>query len=167
MAKPRDSLGNAPAGSKVVELAVNLDDATPELIGRVQEELLAAGALDVWTVPIGMKKQRPGVMLSLLCAPGQRAAMARRVLALTGSFGVRFRSWRRLVLDRRHVRVQTRWGPVRLKVGSLEGQVVSVKPELEDVRALARQRGVTLRRAMQAAQAAADRWLARREDRAS
>ncbi|MEX0652841.1 MAG: nickel insertion protein [Phycisphaeraceae bacterium] len=146
--------------TEVVELAVNLDDVTPEVIAAATAALLAEGALDVWTVAIGMKKQRPGVMLCLLCAVDQRAALARRVVALTGSFGVRWRTWDRLVVDRRHVTLETAWGPVRVKVGELDGQVVVARPEYEDVRSLAARAGVDVREAMGAATAAAERWRA-------
>jgi pyridinium-3,5-bisthiocarboxylic acid mononucleotide nickel chelatase len=158
-----------PAPSEVVELAVNLDDLTGQVLGDAQVRLLEAGALDVWTVPIGMKKQRPGVMLCVLAEAPHRDALARLMLELTGSFGVRFRAWQRLVLDRRHEPVQTRLGPVRLKVGTLapdDGgrgeELVVVQPEFEDVRALARSAGVSLRTALQAAHAAADTWRAAR-----
>lgn len=150
--------GLTDAPTEVVELVVNLDDLSPEVVGQAQEALLAAGALDVWTTPISMKKQRPGVMLSLLCEARQREAMALRVLELTGSFGVRYRAWNRLVLDRRHETLSTRFGAVRAKVGSLAGRVYTVRPEYEDVRCLAAQQGASLREVMQAAEAAAERW---------
>ena len=148
----------AAAAEDVVEVAVNLDDVSAEVLGDAQQRLLDAGALDVWTVPLGMKKQRPGVMLCLLCAPAQRAELTRQVLELTGSFGVRYRHWQRLVLDRRHETVTTRYGPVRLKVGTLDGRVVVVRPEYEDVAALARTSGAPLRQVMAAADAAAHAW---------
>src|SRR5690554_3795241 len=102
--------------TEVVELAVNLDDTTPELIGAAMTALLAEGALDAWTTAIGMKKQRPGVMLCVLCPAERREATARRVLELTGSFGVRWRAWQRMVLDRRFVTLETPAGSVRVKV---------------------------------------------------
>ncbi|MCC6580987.1 MAG: DUF111 family protein [Phycisphaeraceae bacterium] len=147
-----------PGTTDVAELAVNLDDVTGQLLGDVQQRLFEAGALDVWTAAIGMKKQRPGVMLCLLCETKDVPAMARRVIELTGSFGVRWRSWNRLTLEREHVQVDTAYGPVRVKVGRMDGQVVVARPEFEDVRALAGQAGVTVRQAMDEAQAAAQRW---------
>jgi len=144
------------APTAVTEIAVNLDDLSGELIGEAQRALLDAGALDVWATPIQMKKQRPGVMLSLLCEAGKRDELARLVIELTGSFGVRYRDWGRLVLDRRHVEVETRFGSVRVKVGELDGETIVVRPEFEDAKKLADAKGVTAREVMEAAQAVAD-----------
>ncbi|MCX5662472.1 MAG: DUF111 family protein [Planctomycetota bacterium] len=142
----------------VFELAVNLDDVTPQVLGDVQERLLEAGALDVWTVPIGMKKQRPGVMLCALAAAPQRADLTRMIVDLTGTLGVRSRAWERLVLERAHVSVETRFGAVRLKLGTLEGALIVAQPEFEDVRGLSNETGVPLRIILQAAHAAADHY---------
>ena len=159
-----DSEGASPP---VVEVTVNLDDVSGQVLGDVQEQLLEAGALDVWTVPIGMKKQRPGVMLCMLCQPARRDEFARMVIRLTGSFGVRFSERQRLVLDRRHEMVMTAKGQVRIKIGSLDGKVVVARPEYEDVKALARSSGLPLRQVMEAANAAADAWCARHQDEGS
>ncbi|MEO1237984.1 MAG: nickel insertion protein [Planctomycetota bacterium] len=144
----------------VVELVVNLDDATPEVVGDATQTLMDGGALDVWATPIQMKKQRPGVMLSVLCLPEVVQATARRVMELTGSFGVRFRGWDRLVLEREHVEAETRLGPVSVKLGRLDGELVTAQPEFDAVRALADSAEVPVRVAMDAARAAADRLLA-------
>ncbi len=142
----------------VVELAVNLDDVTGQVLGDAQERLLAAGALDVWTVAIGMKKQRPGIMLCALCPESDRPVMARLMIELTGSLGVRYRTWERLVLTRDHARVSTRFGEIRLKLGTLDGVLLVAQPEFEDVRALAEAQGVPVRVILQAAHAAADAY---------
>lgn len=146
--------------TRVVELAINLDDATPEIVGEVTQRLVEEGALDVWTTPIQMKKQRPGVMLSVLCPPEIAQAMAKRVLELTGSFGVRFRPWDRLVLEREHVTVGTRFGDVPIKLGRLDGQLLAAQPEFEAVKQLADAAGVSARRVMDAARAAAEELMA-------
>ena len=150
---------DSPTPTGVTEIAVNLDDVSGEVVGEAVGALLEAGALDVWVTPIQMKKQRPGAMLSLLCEAEQRDTLARRVIELTGSFGVRFREWGRLVLDRRHVGVDTRYGKVRIKVGELDGKVIVARPEFEDVKRLADEAGVAVRVVMDAAQAAAAVWL--------
>jgi uncharacterized protein (DUF111 family) len=155
------SLPSTPADrcpTEVWEIAVNLDDVSGEIIGDAVPRLLEAGALDVWTTPIQMKKQRPGVMLGLLCASEQRDALARLVIELTGSFGVRFRPWERLVLQRRFVTLTTALGDVRVKVGALDGREVVAAPEYESVRQLAQRAGVSLRQAMLTAQAAVQQW---------
>ena len=144
-----------PTPTEVTEIAVNLDDVTGELLGDAQRALMSAGALDVWTTAIQMKKGRPGVMLSLLCECEKRDALARLMFELTGSFGVRFRDWGRLVLDRRHVTVDTRYGKLRVKVGELDGKTIVASPEFEDVKKLADDSGAVLRDVLDAARSAA------------
>ncbi len=141
--------------TEVVELAANLDDAPGELIGAAAATLLEEGALDVWTTPITMKKGRPGVMVSLLCEVGVRERMAKRLIELTGTFGVRHRTWQRTVLERRHQTVRTDYGAVRVKIGSLNGEDLVVKPEFDDAEMAAKRHGVTVMRVMDAARAAA------------
>ena len=144
-----------PTPTRVVELVVNLDDVTGEVVGQATEELLAGGALDVWTTAIQMKKQRPGIQLSVLAREADAAATARRVLQLTGSFGVRYRPWDRLVLAREHAEVATRFGTLPVKVGRLDGQVVARRPEFEPARVAASRAGVPVRDVLDAAAAAA------------
>ncbi|MEM9882162.1 MAG: nickel insertion protein [Planctomycetota bacterium] len=147
--------------TRVVELAVNLDDATGEVVGHAVQTLLDEGALDVWTTPIQMKKQRPGVTLSVLVSadpPEAVGVTAERVIELTGSFGVRYRDWGRRVLDRRYVTLDTPIGPVPVKVGSLAGRVLVVSPEADAVAELAQKQGLAFRRAMETARAAAEAW---------
>ncbi|MEM1212745.1 MAG: nickel insertion protein [Planctomycetota bacterium] len=138
----------------VVELATNLDDTTGEAVAHAIQQLLDRGALDAWATPITMKKGRPGVTLSVLCQADDRLAVADHLLALTGSLGVRYRSWDRLVLDRHHTPVETPFGTVRIKVGSRLNQPLTAKPEYEDAAAAAHTHGVPLHTVQQAALAA-------------
>ncbi|MFA7237898.1 MAG: nickel insertion protein [Phycisphaeraceae bacterium] len=142
-------MDNSP--TQVIEIVANLDDATGEVIGHAVEALLAAGALDCWTTPIMMKKQRPGVQLSVLIGVDQRDVMARLMIELTGTFGVRFRGWNRVVLDRRHETVTTPFGPVRVKIGSLDGREVVCKVEFDDAAKAAAKHGVPARTVIDAA----------------
>lgn len=145
-ASPPDTTPHAdPTPTRVIELVVNLDDVTGEVIGQACEALLAGGALDVWTTAIQMKKQRPGVQLSVLAREADAATTARRVLELTGSFGVRYRAWDRLVLEREHADVDTPYGPLPVKVGRLDGHPVAARPEFEPARAAADAAGVPVR----------------------
>lgn len=152
--------------TRVVELVVNLDDATGETVGYARRALLDAGALDVWSTAIDMKKDRPGTMLSVLGKPDQQDALAMLMLELTGSFGVRIRQWDRVVLDRHFVEQESRLGPVKLKVGVREGKVLAVKPEFDAVKKLASNAGVPMSEAISAAQAAADAYRAACEEAA-
>lgn len=140
--------------TQVIEIAANLDDASGEVIGAAIDALLEAGALDVWTTPIGMKKQRPGVCLSLLCEPEKRDLLARCLIELTGSFGVRFRPWDRLIVERRHETVATAYGDLRVKVGQLDGRDVVHKIEYDDAKRAAVAAGVSVRSVLEAGRAA-------------
>jgi hypothetical protein len=155
---PSQANDNTP--TQVVELAVNLDDITGEQAGAAIDRLMAAGALDAWATPITMKKGRPGICLSVLARETDRDALAKQLLADTGSFGVRVRSWDRLVLERDWHTRDTRLGTIKLKAGSLHGQPITVKPEFDEVRALADAANVSLNDAQRVASGAADALLA-------
>jgi uncharacterized protein (TIGR00299 family) protein len=132
---------SAAVGSEEVrEVSCNLDDLTPEVIGYVQELLLESGALDVWLAPVQMKKGRPGVILSFLCAPIDLERLAALVTVETGTMGVRYASLRRIVQSRRIEERDTQFGLVRFKVGEY-----GEKPEYEDCRRIARERGIPCR----------------------
>lgn len=127
-----------------VVLETNLDDATGEQIGLAVERMLAAGALDVWTTPITMKKGRPGVVLSVLAAEGDAERMEALFFEYTPTFGVRRYAVRRGKLRREVVTVETRFGPIRVKRGLRQEAVIRSKPEYEDCRRAAEAAGVTL-----------------------
>ena len=146
--------------TRVVELAANLDDVTGEQVGAVIDRLLEAGALDAWAIPITMKKGRPGITLSVLAREDQRDQLAKQLIQDTGSFGVRYRDWDRLVLDRTYHQCDTPLGQLQLKAGSLAGQPLAVKPEFDQVLALANTAKVSLHKAQRVAGAAASDLLA-------
>lgn len=139
---------------EVLLLECNLDDMTGEALGFAIEEILAAGALDAWFTPIYMKKNRPGVLLSVLCRPDDGSRLRALLLRETTTLGVRWTPWRREIAERKTDRVQTQWGVVRRKLKILAGRVVSVKPEYEDCARLARQHKVPLERVVEAARVA-------------
>ncbi len=140
----RATLGTRTDGATedVWELAVTLDDATPQLLGYLVEQLLVHGALDAWVAPVTLKKSRPGHVLSVLVAGAEREQVVRRLLTESPTLGVRAWPVHRTVLDRVHVQVETPHGPVRVKVGSLDGEALNAAPEFEDVRARAEATGV-------------------------
>ena len=138
---------------EITVLETNLDDASPELVGYCMERLMSEGALDAYVVPIQMKKSRPGVLLTVLCEQQRVAALEQVLFAETTTFGIRRQRVVRVKMTRRHETVRTRFGTVRVKVGSRDG-VQTVSPEYEDCRALAEQRGAPLREVVAAASAA-------------
>ncbi|MGI8956741.1 MAG: nickel insertion protein, partial [Chthoniobacterales bacterium] len=138
----------------VIEIETNIDDLSPELTGAAIERLLALGALDVTLTPMQMKKNRPGVRLSILCEPSLEPQIVRSVLSETSAFGVRRSEKRRYKLERRFENVQTAFGELTLKLGLLAGEVVQVAPEFESCRAASERTGQPLRVIYQAALAA-------------
>jgi uncharacterized protein (TIGR00299 family) protein len=126
-------------------LETNLDDLPAEIIGYCYDLLLAAGALDVFSTPIFMKKNRPGVLLSVLAPEPALAALEMILFRETMTFGIRRYPVNRHKLQRQPCTVNTRWGPVNGKLGWLEGGPPIFTPEFEDCARLARQHGVPLR----------------------
>lgn len=128
---------------EIIELSCNLDDMTPEGVGFALETLLAEGALDAFTTAIGMKKSRPGIMLTYLCRPEEGEKMARLLLRHTTTLGIRETRCKRYTLERSLEERETEYGPVRVKRS--EGFGVSrEKPEYEDLCRIARERGLSL-----------------------
>ena len=138
---------------QIVELRCNLDDMTGEAIGYASELLLEEGALDVYTVPIQMKKSRPAVMLCCLCHAPQRDKLTQLMLRHTTTWGVRASVMDRSVLTTRMVPVKTKYGVVRVKQGTGYG-VKKCKVEYGDMAAAAAQAGVELAKVERAARKA-------------
>ncbi|HEY6248390.1 MAG TPA: nickel pincer cofactor biosynthesis protein LarC [Candidatus Angelobacter sp.] len=132
-------------------LEANVDDMTPQLFGYVLDRALQDGALDVFATSVQMKKNRPGLLLSVLCRPEDSERLKQLIFAETTTLGVRIREEKRAVLARRHLTVPTMWGDVRIKVASLNGTVSNYAPEYEDCRRIAEQQHVPLKAVMQEA----------------
>ena len=132
------------APEEIIELKCNLDDMPPEQTAFAMEELLTAGALDVFTTPIGMKKSRPGVVLTVLCREEQRGEMLRQIFRHTTTLGIRETVCKRYTLDRSERTVETPHGSVRVKSASGYG-VHREKPEYEDLARIARETGCSIR----------------------
>jgi uncharacterized protein (TIGR00299 family) protein len=139
-----------PATVTVIE--ANIDDLNAQVFGHLMEKLLAAGALDIFYTPVQMKKNRPGVLLTLLCQPEDRERMCEIVFRETTTLGVRYRNEKREVLKREFTTVETEYGQIRIKVSrSRDGRVMNFSPEFEDCRAAAEKHRVGLREAQVAA----------------
>ena len=133
---------------QVLELRCNLDDMTPEAIGFATEQLFAAGALDVYTISAGMKKNRPGILLSCMCREQQRDEMLRLLFLHTTTLGVRETVCNRYTLTRSMETVETALGPVRMKRVSGWG-VTREKAEYEDLARIARAEGISISEALE------------------
>lgn len=143
----RALLGERSAASDdVIELCCNIDDMTGEAIGYAFDKLFAAGALDVYTIPIGMKKSRPGHLLHVICREADKDALVRALFAHTTTIGIRENRFRRYTLDRHIETIETADGPVRRKCSTGYG-VSREKFEHDDLARIADAQGLSLREA--------------------
>jgi uncharacterized protein (TIGR00299 family) protein len=126
------------AGAPVSLIEANLDDLIPELAPDAAAACFAAGALDVWTAPVQMKRGRPGFVLSALARPRDEQAVAEAILTQTSTLGVRIARYDRIELERESWTVEVGGEPVRVKVGRLGGRVVNLAPEHADCERAAR-----------------------------
>lgn len=141
----------AAAMETVTVLEANLDDLNPQVFGYVMDRALSEGALEVFGTPVQMKKNRPGMLLTVLARPADADRLAKFIFTETTTLGVRMRQDQRRTLARKSVTVATPWGEVRMKLGSLNGSVSNFAPEYEDCRHLAVENGIPLKQVMQEA----------------
>lgn len=139
----RAMLGDAEDGDGILELRCNVDDMTPEAVGFAMQTLLDAGAPEVFTEAVGMKKNRPGILLTCLCRPEQRDRMVRLLFRHTSTIGIRETVCRRYVLRRETGTVETPYGSVRVKTSEGYG-VRRSKAEYDDLARIALENGLTL-----------------------
>ena len=132
---------------KVYELNCNVDDMTGEELGFAMDRLFEAGALEVFTVPVNMKKSRPGVLLRVLCSESDREKMARVIFKHTSTIGIRMIACDRFTLDRKIVETDTPFGKIRRKESSGYG-VKRYKYEHDDLAAVAKEKGISIREAL-------------------
>jgi uncharacterized protein (TIGR00299 family) protein len=139
------------ASETITVLEANLDDLNPQLFGYVMDRLLAEGALDAFSMPVQMKKNRPGTLLTVLCKPEDASKLTQLIFTETTTLGVRRRDEMRQTLARRWESVRTPWGEVRVKIASMNGTVTNYAPEYEDCRRIAAEHHVPLKTVMQEA----------------
>jgi pyridinium-3,5-bisthiocarboxylic acid mononucleotide nickel chelatase len=139
------------ASETVAVLEANLDDLNPQVFGYVLDRLLEEGALDVFGMPVQMKKNRPGTLLTVLCKPEDASKLTQLIFLETTTLGVRRRDEMRQTLARRWENVRTQWGEVRIKIASMNGTVTNYAPEYEDCRRIAAEHHVPLKTVMQEA----------------
>ncbi|MEM1172414.1 MAG: nickel pincer cofactor biosynthesis protein LarC [Cyanobacteria bacterium P01_H01_bin.35] len=125
-------------------LETQIDDCTPQAIAYTFDALFAAGALDVFTQPVTMKKSRLGILLTVICTPEKLSACEEVIFRETTTLGIRQSIQQRTILEREIYQVETEYGAVRLKVAKMEDKIVNVQPEYEDCATLARQQNLPL-----------------------
>lgn len=126
------------ASEKLFVVETNLDDASPQIVGHLMERAFERGALDCYFTPVQMKKNRPGVLVSILCRPAEREAICQLLFDETTTLGVRSHAVERRALPRESVLVETEFGAIRVKVARSRGRVTNATPEYDDCRAAAR-----------------------------
>jgi uncharacterized protein (TIGR00299 family) protein len=146
-----------PTAEVISVIEANVDDMNPQLYGYLVDRVLVAGALDITSTAVQMKKNRPGMLITVLCAQDSVDAVAQILFTETTTLGVRIHEARRKVLDRESVKVETEYGAVSLKLGRMNGKVLNAAPEYEDCRRIASERGVPLKQVMLAALTAYDK----------
>ena len=139
------------ASESVTVLEANLDDLNPQVFGYVMDQLFEEGALDAFAMPVQMKKNRPGTLLTVLCKPEDASRLTQLIFSETTTLGVRRRDEVRQSLARRWENVRTPWGEVRIKIASMNGSVTNYAPEYEDCRRIAAEHHVPLKQVMQEA----------------
>jgi pyridinium-3,5-bisthiocarboxylic acid mononucleotide nickel chelatase len=144
-------LATKTASETITVLEANLDDLNPQVFGYVMDRLLEEGALDAFGMPVQMKKNRPGTLLTVLCKPEDAAKLTQLIFTETTTLGVRRRDEMRQTLARRWENVGTRWGEVRIKIASMNGTVTNFAPEYEDCRRIAAEHHVPLKTVIQEA----------------
>lgn len=132
-------------------LEANVDDMNPQIYGYFLEKALTAGALDVFATAVQMKKNRPGMLITVLCAAGDEGKFQEMLFAETTTLGVRSNLVQRRILPREWVKVGTRFGEVRMKVARVNGVVRQASPEFEDCRKLAEEKKVALQVVLESA----------------
>lgn len=128
-----------PKQEKITIIECQLDDFTGEGLGYIMEKVLDQGALDVYFTPVTMKKSRPGTLITILTKPVDSFALEELLLRETSTFGVRKSEWSRRILSREFKEIQTAYGKITVKVGMLEGEIIKIYPEYEDVKKAAYQ----------------------------
>lgn len=143
----------------IMQVETTVDDMQPQLWEAVMERLFESGALDVYLTPVVMKKSRPGTVLTALCPPDKVTELSRVLFEESPTIGVRWTAYQRERLEREVVTLATAYGAISFKVSRLDGRVVTATPEFEEVRRIARAKGLPVREVLDLARAEGRRLL--------
>jgi uncharacterized protein (TIGR00299 family) protein len=150
---------SAAADETVLQVETTIDDMSPQLYETLIERIFEAGALDVFLQPVIMKRSRPGVVVTALCAPERVGDLSRALFEESTTIGVRWSEWRRARLQREMIEVTTAYGAIPFKVSRLGGRIVTITPEFADVARIAREKSLPVREVLDQARADGRRLL--------
>ena len=139
---------DGPPDEDMIVLETNIDDMNPQVYGYFAERAMEAGALDVFSTAVQMKKNRPGQLVTVLCEPAKRELLSGLLFRETTTLGIRQSSVKRRTLQRESITVETPLGAIRMKVARLDGQVLNIAPEYDDCKRVAEERGVPLKQVL-------------------
>jgi hypothetical protein len=148
-----------PGDETIIQIETTIDDMSPQLYEPLMERLFASGALDVFLTPVIMKRARPGVVLTALCAPDRVGDLSRVLFEESSTIGVRWAERRRVRLEREIIPIQTAYGIVSCKVSRLDGRVVTITPEFAEVARIAGEKSLPVREVLDQARVDARRVL--------
>ena len=154
-----ETVDAGPGDETILQVETTIDDMSPQLYEPLIERLFEAGALDVFLQPVVMKRGRPGVVVTTLCAPDRIDDLSRVLFEETSTIGVRWSEWRRTRLQRESVTLTTAYGAIPFKVSRLGGRVITVTPEFADVARIAREKSLPVREVLDQARADGRRLL--------
>jgi uncharacterized protein (TIGR00299 family) protein len=149
-----EASAHAATDERLLMIETNVDDMSPQVFGYLMDQAFERGALDCYYTPVQMKKNRPGVLISILCRPSEREALSELLFSETTTLGLRCYEVLRRALARESVQVSTPYGIIEMKLARLNGKVVKAMPEYEQCREAARAAGIPLREVEEAARAA-------------
>lgn len=144
LGEPVKALSGGGAIERLALIEANIDDMNPEFYEHISDVLFSRGALDVYWTPVGMKKSRPGILLSILCRPEAREHLVESVLRETTSLGVRWTWTERVSIQRHEIKVETQYGPIQVRVAPSDSSEAAISPEYEDCRRVARDQKIPL-----------------------
>src|SRR5216117_11198 len=154
-----ETVDAAPGDETILQVETTIDDMSPQLYEPLIDRLFAAGALDVFLQAVIMKRGRPGIVVTALCAPDHVSDLSRALFEESTTIGVRWSEWRRARLDREVVVLTTAYGAIPFKVSRLGGRIVTVTPEFADVARIAREKALPTREVLDQARADGRRLL--------
>jgi uncharacterized protein (TIGR00299 family) protein len=151
-----------PTTDNLILLETNIDDLSPQILGFVMDRAFELGALDCWFTPIQMKKNRPAIMISILCSEDKKENLEELLYTETSTLGVRIRKVERNCLRRKSQKIKTEFGEIDIKIAFYQGKIVNLKPEFEQIKQISLSYGMTFQEVERKVFSAGEKFIARK-----